>query len=372
MPSLAERALSELGSEAESFTMPSAPPEAATRGQDEPTFESVAARMTGKPPAPAAVEPTPEPDPTPEGEDLKADDNAPFADVLEQIAKAESASKPVQPADSQPADPFAEFKTKYPDTIGRYNSLEDLAEGHLNLRKKLSERDQEAELGRLARENPQAILQWYQEQAPQLFDPYKQPVAEAVTEDLELELLKYVDPSKMPADLRKKAEAWAAQKQIEKVPIVQSLKQEIAALKQQLGKAPEVTPDLVDQTVHQRLEFQTAANKAAQYVHTHSKGLFNGGDPRRGLSEAGKEWAAGVQWAEQHGANVDEAIAQGEMRVKARFGSILGGTKTPDAAQHRNTRTNAAPANNGRMYDPQKGMGLAGSILSHLGLDTEG
>jgi hypothetical protein len=369
MPSLAERALAELGSEADSFTVPAAPAEA--RGGEEPTFDQVAARMTAKP---AAAEPVVEstPEPAPEGETVAADNTSPFADVLEQIAKAEAASKPAEttPTETPTTDFFAQAQTRYPETIGRYKSPEDLVEGHLNLRKKLSERDQEAELGRLARENPQAILDWYKQQAPQLFENTP-PVAEAVVapDDLEMELLKYVAVDKMPPDLRKRAESWAAQKQIEKVPIVQSLKQEIAALKQQLGKAPEVTPESVDQTVHQRLAFQAEANKAATYVHAHRKGLFEQGDPSKGFNNVGREWSKGAKWAEERGCGVDECIAEGERWVKARFGQLLNGSKTPDAAQHRNTRANAAPVNEGKHYDG--GLGLSGSIFAKLGLNAD-
>lgn len=364
MPSLAERALSELGSEVdESAILPSAP--ASATNSDDPSFEQVMARMGGKPQESApAPEPTKEPD---QPELSKTDDTSAFTDVLEQIAKAEAASKTEEPKDSPPTDFFETAKTKYPDTIGRYKSAEEMVEGHLNLRRKLSERDENAELGRIARENPQAILDWYKQAAPQLFE---QPiVAEAVTppDDLELELLKYVAVDKMPPELRKRAEAWATAKQVEKIPVVQALKSEIAELKKQLGKPPEVTQEYVEQTVDQRTAFQADANKAAQYVHSHRKGLFTDGDPSKGFNNVGREWAQGAKWAEERGCSVDECIAEGERWVKAKFGHMLNGSKTPDAAVHR-TRTNAAPANEGKHYDG--GLGLAGSILAKLGLPT--
>lgn len=209
--------------------------------------------------AAAGIDPTSDA-PLPTTESSTSTRSAPRADedmlntLLEHSEQpAETAEAPPEeaaPAEQTP-DVLAYMRDKHGlDRTTKYKDTDSFIQGYANLEKKLSERDEYANLGRMARENPEQLLALYKQHGI-LRDPEPAPAPEPPKSEapsgFNENWLRYFERGRVtddaPPEVRKGIETWLRDRVVTSTPAYQDLARKYQDLEAKLSKQPQASPE---------------------------------------------------------------------------------------------------------------------------------
>lgn len=253
-------------------------------------------------------------------------------------AAATTDGEPAEPA-SAPPPVMAYLRDEYGvDFSNKYRSDEAFLQGILNLNRKIGERDEEAQLGRVLKEDPARVAQWLMQHQPQLFpkpepQAQQQPAAKP-TENGEfdpkwiaaLQLKSDVDPATKQA-----LTDWITNQQLMHTPVGRELKE----LRARVSEIDQLKAMLA-QGVHQQsgvdVDGKLAAfqqEQAAKEFVNANPWLFSETNGVRVLSPEGFVYKQALEKAHQGGATFEMAKEYADLAL----------------AKHRSSK---APAANGK------------------------
>lgn len=228
-------------------------------------------------------------------------------------APAITAGEPTEQPSAPPAV-MAYLRDKYGEDFSKkYQSDEAFLQGVLNLNKKIGERDEEAQLGRVLRDDPARVAQWLRQQRPDLFPapqaPPPQPTNGKPADPSEfspewiaaLQLKEGVDPA-----TRKQIADWLTNQQLMHTPIGQQLQQtrsELEQLKAALAQGQHQPPSV---DVDGKLAAFQQEQAAREFVNT-NPWLFTETNGVRVLSPEGFVYKSALEKAHQGGATFEMA-----------------------------------------------------------------
>jgi hypothetical protein len=263
-------------------------------------------------------------EPAPAGDDLVAqtlklgeqEDTTP--DSSPPAAVAPSAAEPVTPAAQEPtasAPPavMAYLRDKYgADFSAKYTSDEAFLQGVINLNKKIGERDEDAQVGRVLKEDPARVAQWLQQTYPQLFPkPEPQPEPAKPTngkpQGFSPAWLKamQIKPGVDPA-IQAEIEQWAQNEALAHTPIGQQLQQTRAELDQLKQILAQGLPQQPGVDVDSRLAAFQQGQAAKEFVNA-NQWLFSETNGVRVLSPDGFVYKQALEEAHRGGASFEMA-----------------------------------------------------------------
>lgn len=297
------------------------------------------------------------------------------------IAPPVDTTQPAAPAAPVTADAppnvMAYLRDKYgADFTGKYQSDEQFLQGVLNLNKKIGERDEEAQLGRMLREEPARVLAHLQRDMPHLFpqpqaapQPTQQTAAPADSGQFDMSWLNALQVKEgTPQEVRRQITEWATNQQMANSPLAKQLQEqraEVAQLKQMLaqgqGQSPVAEVDARLQTFQQQQEAQAFLNSNADWLFTTTNGV-------RTLSPEGFVYRQALEAASQGGANFTLAKdyadkARANWRARNSAPAAPAPAIPPTAAR---TPTPAIPAPEQRTDWARDGEDLATALYRNL------
>lgn len=285
---------------------------------------------------------------TPAGDDLVAqtlkageqhDDATPPAQTppaaSAPVATATTAAAATDSASAPPAV-MAYLRDKYgADFSQKYQSDEAFLQGVINLNRKLGERDEEAQLGRVLKEDPARVAQWLVQQRPDLFpkpEPKADPQPQAKTPPTQFSPAWFkalaIKPD-APPELKAEIEQWAQNEALANTPIGQQLRQtqaELNQLKQYLSQgAPQAVGD-----VDAKLAAFQQEQAAKEFITVNQSWLFTENNGVRVLSPDGFIYKQALEEAHQSGAPFEMAKKYADNALAVhRAKHASNGTKAP-------------------------------------------
>jgi hypothetical protein len=271
-------------------------------------------------------------------------------------APATAPAAPVPPT-AGPPSVMAYLKDKYgEDFSAKYQSDEAFLQGVLNLNKRIGQRDEDAQLGRVLKDQPDVAIRFLQQQRPDLFPqpqaPTPQPAPAQAPADASqfspewiasLQLKEGADP-RVKQDIAK----WLTNQQLVASPIGQELAQtkaQIAELKQMLAQGvnqpqgPDVRAELA--------AFQQG-QAAKEFINANESWLFTNTNGVRVLSPEGFVYKQALESAHQGGMPFETAKEFADAKLalhRAKAAPKPNGATTPT--------TNAAAARQPAPATPQ-------------------
>lgn len=294
---------------------------------------------------------------------VAADDN-PFERLLETAAKGEPSPAPdPTPAPTPTAEPTAEdtprtdvltrLKERFNvDLTTKYKDDDDLLQAHVNLTKKLAERDELAQLGRVAATDPNKLLEFYRsrgiipEPQPQQ-PPPKEPPATAISAEVpewDDDWNQYIERGRLVAEtppaVAKSINEYYRAKTIAKSPQYQAMQRKLAEIEQKITQQPQ-QPQGMDPQVAEYIQFQ----QAEKLIERNAGWLFKDKQSAKsGLSPDGFVWVQSLNESHQKGLPVDVALRLADQEVQIRKLSSAAPTPTPNKQAAQRQADPARPA----------------------------
>ena len=249
-----------------------------------------------------------------------------------------AAENPALPQSPEAPDILGYAKTAYPDQAGifdQYQSTDAMLQAHAHLRRKLSERDQDAAWAKQARENPAALVESLKRHRPDLFpdtnprEPAKTPPnapAQPKPHGFKPEWTTHINPN-APPEVLKEIDEWYRNQQIESSPVVQQLREQLTQLGEQLKQETSglAKPEDIDNRLGSALGFEQGKSLANDYIARNRESLFVRGDAKNGLTAVGRMFFEHARVAEeQRGFSTADALDYAENIVWGAYGRKQG------------------------------------------------
>lgn len=229
-----------------------------------------------------------------------AENGEPIEPAKSAAAPPAEVPAPETPVETPRTETLEYLKTRYGmDLTGKYKSDDDLLQAHVNLTKKIGERDEYANLGRLAATEPHKLIELYRQRgvipAEQPPEPKVEPKQE-VTPTLAApewneEWNRWIERGQLAADtppqVLKEIKAYSEAKAFAKSPVIQKMAAELAELRA-LKTQPQ-QPTLDPQALQQQIIADVQGKQwAAQVLEKNAHWLFKPGT--RDLTMEGQIW----------------------------------------------------------------------------------
>jgi len=326
------------------------------------------------------------------------DDTEPVSDTATAVAD-DTASQVDPPAsDAQPGSDAGDspepsstagfrerFKQKYGiDLSSKYQTDEQAEYGLANAFQLVGKRDQDAEIGRLIREQPSVVIDHLRQSYPEAFGqqtPEAKPKQDEVPE-WDDEWINQVEEGEGgrivakagvdPAVATKfvKFQRWYQKKQREQVTNFDKLVEERA---RQIAR--EEAAQIAQQTFNQGFSQHAQSAKAAGWFERNREWMFVGGDMQQGYSPEGRAYANQIIFA---GTPVEQGgLGISDMDAQIRYADSVMPRKQPPNGkqrQHATRQPNVAGSTNGRKDERRENetpIGYAMRMLRQSGLDKE-
>lgn len=209
-----------------------------------------------------------------------------------------------------------DYSTKYADDDAFY-------QGHLNLAKKLGERDEYANLGRLAQEQPEQVLALYKQHYPHLFEQQQQtrepeptttPTGGPQWKD---KWNRYIERGQLvaetPDNVREEMATYYREKAVLESPSYQEVTKKLKDLEGRLAQQPQHDPS---QAVDARLTQYEQKRLSAEWLNANRGWLLN--EAGNGLTPDGFLFKSALEQAQAWNMPFHGAIEYAHGKVKER------------------------------------------------------
>lgn len=178
------------------------------------------------------------------------------------------------------------------DFSKKYANDEAFLQGVLNANKRLSERDDDAVLGKMVYQQPDKVVDWLKQQRPDLFPQPKLDAPEPTkttktpeftaqqTSSLDPEWLQYIERGRIaqdaPADVKRGLTQWWNEQQVARTPLGQkyaAMEAELASIKAALANPQQ--PQQPQMDVDAKLAAFRQQAMAEDFVRTNADKMFN-------------------------------------------------------------------------------------------------
>lgn len=215
------------------------------------------------------------------------------------------------------------------DFSKKYANDEAFLQGVLNANKRLSERDDDAVLGKMVYQQPDKVVDWLKQQRPDLFPQPKLDAPEPTktaktpeftaqqTSSLDPEWLQYIERGRIaqdaPADVKRGLTQWWNEQQVARTPLGQkyaAMEAELAGIKAAIAnqQAPQPTQD-----VDAKLAAFRQQAMAEDFVRANADKMFNvDANGVRTWKPDYHAWYSALQEGHQNGMGFDAAFRYAE------------------------------------------------------------
>lgn len=239
------------------------------------------------------------------------------------VADATTTAAAQEPTASAPPAVMAYLREKYgEDFSSKYQSDEAFLQGVINLNKRIGQRDEDAQLGRLLKERPDQIAAKLVEHYPHLFPqpkaPEPQPAPQPQSDDeFSLDWLRslQVKDGADPA-VRQKIEQWVQNRALAASPVgkeLQATKAELAKIKEMLAQGVPHQGSEVDF----KLDALRQEQAAKEFLNANASWMFTEVNGVRALSPEGFVYREALAAAHQGGANFEMAKDYADAKLAA-------------------------------------------------------
>lgn len=244
------------------------------------------------------------------------------------------------PAEEVPTGSLTRLKERFGvDLSSKYKSDDDLLQSHVALTRKLAERDELANLGRLAATNPQALIDHYRERG---LIPEPQPAKQAEPQPTAAasggpewndDWNRYIERGRLaedtPPQVAKEINDYYRSKAIAKSPEYQAMQRKLAEIEERMTKQGAAT-DPTQATQAHLAEFEQR-QMAKELIDRNSHWLFTTGpDQQRKLTPDGFVWVQALNEAHQAGLPVQAALKMADQEVALRKYATATPKPTPN------------------------------------------